>query len=62
MNLAGTACDATGEVCVDAATNAGIQANLQAQIAKYKKDVQPLSVYPIESIGVAYNFGTGNRR
>ena len=61
MNLAGTACDSTGLVCVDAATNSGIQNNLQAQIAKYKKDVSPLSVYPILSFGVAYNFKLANQ-
>jgi hypothetical protein len=61
MNLAGTACDSTGTVCVDAATNPGVQNNLQAQIAKYKKDVSALSVYPILSFGVAYNFTLANR-
>ena len=61
MNLAGTACDATGTICVNSATNPGIQANLQAQIAKYKKDVQALSLYPILSFGVAYNFGIGSK-
>lgn len=57
MTLAGTACDVSGEVCVDTATNAEIQSNLQAQIAKYKKDVEPLKVFPIVSAGVAYSFG-----
>lgn len=62
MSLAGTACDQTGTVCVNTATNPGIQSNLQAQIAKYKKDVEPLSVYPILSVGVAYNFAIGKSR
>jgi hypothetical protein len=62
MNLAGTACDATGEFCANAATDPIIQSNLQAQIAKYKKDVQPLSVYPILSFGVGYNFNIGGNK
>ena len=61
MNLAGSACDITSQICMDAATNQGIQDNLQAQIAKYKKDVSALSVYPILSFGVAYNFHIGSK-
>ncbi len=56
MTLAGTACDATGEICVDASTDPGIQGNLQAQIAKYKSDVDALKVYPVVSVGVSYSF------
>jgi hypothetical protein len=29
---------------------------LQAQVAKYKNDLDPLRTYPIVSSGVAYNF------
>lgn len=61
MSLAGTACDITGQICMNAATNQSIQDNLQAQIAKYKKDVSALSVYPILSFGVAYNFNIGSK-
>lgn len=61
MNLAGTPCDITGQICVNAATNQSIQDNLQAQIAKYKKDVSGLSVYPILSFGVSYSFNVGSK-
>lgn len=56
MSLTGTACDYYGENCVNAATNPEIQANLQAQNAKYRKDVEPLKFFPIVSTGVSYSF------
>ena len=61
MSLAGTACDYSGEICMNAATDPTIQSDLTAQVAKYKKDVSPLSVYPILSFGVAYNFNIGSK-
>jgi len=42
--------------CQDIATDQEVQSNLQAQIAKYKNDLNPLKVYPIVSIGIGYNF------
>ena len=62
MNIAGTACDQTGVYCVDVATNQQIQANLQAQVAKYRKDLDPLKTYPIASFGLAYSFKTRSGR
>ena len=56
MNLTGFACDATLQNCLDVATNAQIQSNLQAQLGKYNKDLDPLKTYPILSLGVAYSF------
>ncbi len=64
MTLAGSACltqlDANsnppGPTCVNAGTDATVQSNLAAQIAKYKSDLNPFQVYPIISIGVGYNF------
>jgi ubiquinone biosynthesis protein Coq4 len=41
---------------VDVATDQSVQSNLQAQIAKYKSDLDPLKTYPIASFGVAYSF------
>jgi hypothetical protein len=52
----GQACDAQGQNCVNVATDPTVQANLQAQIAKYKNDVNPFQYYPIVSFGAAYNF------
>jgi len=52
----GQVCDAFGKNCVDIATDQSVQTNLQAQVAKYKSDLDPLKTYPIFSVGVAYNF------
>ena len=59
LNIAltsGQVCDAQGQNCVNVATDADVQSNLQAQIAKYKNDLDPLKTYPIVSMGVAYSF------
>jgi hypothetical protein len=59
LNIAltsGQVCDAVGLNCVNVATDPDVQANLQAQIAKYKSDLDPLKTYPIISAGVAYSF------
>ena len=59
LNIAltsGQVCDANGQNCVDVATDQSVQSNLQAQIAKYKSDLDPLKTYPIASFGVAYSF------
>jgi hypothetical protein len=62
INLTGSACTSqadaasNGPSCVNMATNATAQSNLNAQIAKYQSDLNPLQVYPIVSFGVAYNF------
>lgn len=45
------------EDCQNVVGDAALNTNLQAQIAKYKNDLNPFRVYPIFSIGVAYNFG-----
>jgi hypothetical protein len=52
----GQVCDAQGQNCVDVATDSTVQSNLQAQVAKYKSDLDPLKTYPIISAGVAYSF------
>ncbi|KAA6460095.1 hypothetical protein DYQ86_13665 [Acidobacteria bacterium AB60] len=59
MTLSGTACDVTRVHCVNAATDSNIQGNLQAQIAKYRSDLDPLKAFPIFSFGVSYSFSTG---
>jgi len=52
----GQVCNAQGQFCVDIATDPTVQANLQAQVAKYKSDLDPLKTFPILNFGVAYNF------
>jgi hypothetical protein len=53
---AGQVCDSAGQNCVDVANDATVNSNLQAQIAKYRNDLNPVKVYPILSFGVAYSF------
>jgi hypothetical protein len=55
----GQVCDGAGLNCVDVATDPTIQSDLQAQVAKYKKDLDVLKTYPIISFGVAYSFHVG---
>lgn len=52
----GQVCDATGLHCVDIATDQDVQTHLQAQVAKYKNNLDPLKTFPILTFGVAYNF------
>jgi hypothetical protein len=43
---------------MDVATNASVQTNLAAQVAKFTSDLSPLKIYPIVSAGLAYSFKT----
>jgi|CZKL01.1.fsa_nt_gi hypothetical protein len=52
----GQVCDSNGLNCVNVASDPTVQANLQAQVDKYRNDLDPLKTYPIVSIGVAYSF------
>jgi hypothetical protein len=52
----GQACDQYGQNCVNVATDPTVQANLQAQIQRYKNDISAFQYFPIVSFGVAYNF------
>lgn len=59
LNMAltsGQACDAQGLNCVNVATDPNVQANLQAQLTKYRSDVSPFQYYPIVTFGTAYSF------
>jgi hypothetical protein len=62
MNLSGFACDKNGLNCVNMATDPTAQANLNAQLAKWRSDLNPLKVYPIFSIGVSYSFNVGTQQ
>jgi hypothetical protein len=60
VNLGGWVClDQAQTHCYNFATDpnaATPRADLQAQIDKWKSDLDPLKTYPIVSFGVAYNF------
>jgi hypothetical protein len=55
----GEVCDGAGLNCVDVATDPTIQSDVQAQVAKYRNDLDLLKTYPIVSFGVAYSFHVG---
>lgn len=67
VNLGGWACyDQAQTVCTDITSKTDpialeIQSNLQAQVAKWTNDIEPLKTYPIASFGVAYSFGLRNK-
>ena len=52
----GQVCDATGSNCVNVSSDQQLQSDVQAQIAKYKNDLNVLTVYPILSFGIGFNF------
>lgn len=61
MSLTGSACTDPGQTQCAALNSSAeiasdVQTNLNAQIAKWKSDLDPLKVYPIFSFGMAYNF------
>jgi hypothetical protein len=58
MQLQGWACDNKGANCVNMATDPTAQGNLNDQLVKWRKDLNPLQVYPIFSFGVAYSIRT----
>jgi len=52
----GEICDSTYTLCMPVVGNADLNTNLQAQVAKYKNDLEPLKTYPIITFGVSYSF------
>ena len=63
VNLGGWACsDQAQQDCGSIASNSNnslatqVQSNLSTQVAKWTNDLNPLTVYPILSVGVAYSF------
>lgn len=56
LNFTGSACDTNGAFCRNVATDPGIQANVQAQQTKIRKDLNPFKFYPILSFGLGYKF------
>ena len=61
--VSGQVCaDAQGTVgCQNVVGNSSVNSNLQAQVAKDQKSLNPYPFYPIVSFGVGYSFG-GRRR
>jgi hypothetical protein len=56
LNLTGNVCDpTTGLACVST-SDPTVQANVQAEQQKIKKDINPYRFFPVVSLGVGFNF------
>ena len=56
LNLQGTACNTSTDVCANAATDPGIQSSIQAQEKKINHDLAPFKFFPQVSLGFGINF------
>lgn len=56
LNLQGTACNTTTNVCANAATDPSIQSSIQAQEKKINHDLSPFKFFPQISLGFGINF------
>jgi hypothetical protein len=56
LNLQGIACTNPAAICVNAATDPTVQANVQSEVAKVNKDVSVVKIYPLASFGFGVNF------
>jgi hypothetical protein len=56
LALTGTACSNPAVICVNAASDPTVQANVQSEVAKVNHDVSVLKIYPLASVGFAVNF------
>ena len=59
LNFSGTVCqppNTSGPTCVDAATNATVQSNVQGEQTKINNDVKYFKFFPLLSLGVGFNF------
>lgn len=56
LNFTGGACDATGLNCRSIASDPTVQSNVEAERAKISRDMAAFKVYPVISIGFAFNF------
>jgi hypothetical protein len=56
LNLAGNVCDPSGLLCRSVASDSTVQANIQSQQQKIKKDINPYRFFPVLSLGMGFNF------
>jgi hypothetical protein len=54
----GQVCDYTYATCMNVTSDPQLQSDLQAQVAKYKNDLDPLKTFPVIGGGIVYNFRT----
>jgi len=56
LALQGTACTVPAAICVNAASDATVQSNIQSEVAKVNHDVSAIKIWPIASFGFGVNF------
>ncbi len=56
LSMAGSACDPSGTVCRDVATNADLQREVRAQEADINDTIDVLRVIPVLSLGFSFSF------
>lgn len=56
LAFTGTACDASGAACADAATDPNFQAAVQNEQAKLNKDISAFKAYPVVQLSIGYKF------
>jgi hypothetical protein len=57
LNFSGNVCDPPGNVnCRPAATDTGVQANVQSEQTKINNSMSFFKAYPIISVGFGYSF------
>jgi hypothetical protein len=61
LNLTGNVCNLDGTNCRTISSDPTVQGNITAQQAKFNKDVNAFTIYPVISIGFAYRFSLGSK-
>ena len=56
LNFAGTACDASGTICRNAATDPDVQASVLQEQQKLNNDIGMFRFYPIVQFSIGYRF------
>ncbi len=56
LNLEGNVCDSPGVNCRPAATDTGVQSNIQSEQNKINSSMSFFKAYPIISVGFGYSF------
>jgi hypothetical protein len=56
INMGGSACDSTGQNCLDITSNSAFQSNVKAEQNTLNKDRSAFKFYPVISAGFGVNF------
>jgi hypothetical protein len=56
LTLTGSACDLSGTLCAPVEMDPTFESDVEAERQKINKELEPLKIYPIVSVGFAFNF------